>query len=279
MITLENIDFGYSRGVPLFTKLSLGVSDGGIYGLLGKNGAGKTSLLKIISGLVFAQTGVCRVFDQNPKDRSPNFLSELYLLPEDLYVPPMSAEDYCKCYAPFYPKFDSKIFTGIIKEFEISNNRLLTELSHGQKKKFLIAFGIATQARLFILDEPTNGLDIPSKTLFRQLLVTYFNENRTFIISTHQVHDIQNLIDHVILLDGGKIIFNHQTVEISKCFTFSRQVKEPQLDECLYYEKQLGGYSVIHENRGGEETEIDLEMLFNAVLSKNAVFENILNKQ
>ncbi len=279
MITLQSIDFGYPKSEALFSNLSLQIADGGIYGLLGKNGAGKTSLLKIVAGLVFAQSGDCRVFDENPKDRSPDFLSNLYLLPEDLYVPPMTAEEYCLSYAPFYPKFDTTIYQDVVKQFEIPSKKLLTEISYGQKKKLLIAFGLATQARLFILDEPTNGLDIPSKTLFRQLLATYFSEDRIFIISTHQVHDIQNLIDHVILLDSGQIIFNHQTLEIARRLTFSRQLSEPRLDECLYYEKQLGGYSMINENRGEQETEIDLEVLFNAVLVNRDSFEKILRKR
>ncbi len=279
MITLENINFGYPKSGELFANLSLNIADGGIYGLLGKNGAGKTSLLKIIAGLVFPRTGACSVFNYHSKDRMPEFLSELYLLPEDLYVPPMTAEEYYQCYASFYPNFDATIYADIIKKFEIPNGKLLTELSHGQKKKFLIAFGIATQAKLFILDEPTNGLDIPSKSLFRQMLATYFNEKRIFIISTHQVHDIENLIDHVILFEAGKILFNHPTKVIAQHFTFSRQVSEPGANECLYYEKQLGGYSTVQVNRDDHETEIDLEILFNAVLANSSAFEKILNNQ
>ena len=279
MINMQNITFGYQKSQTLFTDLSLQIPDGGIYGLLGKNGAGKTSLLKILSGLVFPQSGNCQVFDTAPKQRKPAFLADLYLLPEDLYVPPITAREYCQQYAPFYPKFDSAIYTDATKQFEIQENKLLTEMSHGQKKKFLIAFGIATKARLFILDEPTNGLDIPSKTLFRQMLATHFCDDRIFIISTHQVHDIQNLIDHIILLENGRIIFKHPTIELSQRLSFSRQTTEPRHDECLYYEEQLGGYIVINENRGQQETEIDLEVLFNALLTNSHTFEKVLKQR
>jgi ABC-2 type transport system ATP-binding protein len=279
MITLQNLSFSYPKSEGLFNNLSLQIPDGGIYGLLGKNGAGKTSLLKILAGLSFAQKGDCQVFNNNPSKRQPAFLADLYLLPEDLYVPPLTAHQYCQSYAPFYPKFDQAIYKDAAKQFKIPEHKVLTTLSHGQKKKFLIAFGIATKARLFILDEPTNGLDIPSKTLFRQLLATHFSDDRIFIISTHQVHDVQNLINDIILLDRGKIIFNHNTLKLSQRLTFTRQSVEPRLSECLYYEKQLGGYAVINENRGQQETEIDLEVLFNAILANRNGFEKILNQQ
>lgn len=277
MITIKNMSFGYSKSAALFKDLSLQIPEGGIYGLLGKNGVGKTTLLKILAGLVFPRAGECHVFDTLPRYRQPQFLAELYLLPEDLYVPRLTAAEYCQCYAPFYPRFDYPIYKDAAKQFEIPENKLLTEMSHGQKKKFLIAFGIATKARLFIMDEPTNGLDIPSKSLFSQLLATHFSQDRIFIISTHQVYDIQNLIDHVILLDNGDILFNHSTVEISKKLLLSRQSTEPRSDECLYFEKQLGSYSVIKENRGEQETEIDLVVLFNAILANTSAFNKIFN--
>ncbi|MDQ2994736.1 MAG: ABC transporter ATP-binding protein [Pseudomonadota bacterium] len=276
MITIQNIRFGYPKSATLFTDMSFAIKKGGIYGLLGKNGAGKTSLLKILSGLVFPQSGSCTVLDEVPSYRHPDFLANVYLLPEDLYVPPITAQEFCRCYAPFYSAFDNSIYQDAAKQFEIPDDKCLTEMSHGQKKKFLIAFGIATKARLFIMDEPTNGLDIPSKTLFRQLLATHFSDDRIFIISTHQVHDIQNLIDHIILLDCGNIIFNHAIVDVAQKLTFTRQTQQPEPQSCLYYEKQLGGYMVIAENTSTHETEIDLEVLFNALSTNTLAFEKLL---
>lgn len=279
MITIQDLNFQYRRGSNLFSDLSLRIPKGGIYGLLGKNGAGKTSLLKILSGLCFPRSGYCRVFDEDPVQRKPAFLSDLYLLPEDLHVPPVTPNQYCKRFGPFYKNFDLSLYEDAVKQFEVPTRQLLTKMSHGQKKKFLIAFGLATKARLFILDEPTNGLDIPSKALFRQLLVTHFSEDRIFIISTHQVHDVENLIDHVILLDSGKILFNHSTDEISQRLTFSAQSTEPSVDECLYYEKELGGYRVIAGSSGQQETEINLELLFNGILLNSLAFEEMLNQK
>lgn len=274
MINIENMNFGYNKSQLLFEALSLRIPKGGIYGLLGKNGVGKTTLLKILAGLRFPASGECRVLEAEPRKRQAEFLAELYLLPEDLYIPDMTGTEYCIVYAEFYPKFDHNLFQQVVKQFDISVEKLLPEMSHGQKKKFFIAFGIATQAKLFMMDEPTNGLDIPSKSLFRQMLATHFSEDRIFIISTHQVHDVQNLIDHVIMLDRGKIIFNQPTLEIGQRLTCARQTSEPKPHECLYYEKQIGGYLVMTENRG-EESEIDLELLFNAILSNPTAFTKI----
>ena len=278
MIAVQSVRFSYANSLPLFEDLSLQIPNGGIYGLLGKNGSGKTTLLKILAGLCFPQAGDCRVFDAEPAARNPNFLADLYILPEGLYVPALTAEKYCQCYAPFYPAFDAKMFDEVTKQFEIPHNRLLTQMSHGQKKKFLISFGLATNAKLFIMDEPTNGLDIPSKTLFRQLLAQHFSDERIFIISTHQIHDVQNLLNHIIMLEEGKIIFNQAAAEIALRLTCSRQTSEPRPGEYLYYEKKIGGYIVLSESRG-QESEIDLEVLFNALLTNPAAFKKIFDKE
>lgn len=144
---------------------------------------------------------------------------------------------------------------------------MLTNFSYGQKKKFLIAFGLATNCRLFILDEPTNGLDIPSKAQFRKLLASAITNERLFIISTHQVHDVENLIDSIVILDEGKIIFQQSLFEVTKTFAFINRQTEPELAECLYYEKHLGGYTAMIYNKNEQETNVDLEFLFNAILS------------
>ena len=168
-------------------------------------------------------------------------------------------------YAPFYPQFDSVFFTQCCTEFELSMQSLLTEFSHGQKKKFLIAFALATRCPLLILDEPTNGLDIPSKAQFKKLLAAAITDQQLVLISTHQVYDVKNLIDAVLILEGGKAVINATLTELSQRFTFSHQLHEPEVGSCLYYEKQLGGYIVVTHNTSGIESEIDLEILFNFI--------------
>jgi ABC-2 type transport system ATP-binding protein len=208
MIEINGLSFRYPKGDRLFENMNLSLPKGGVCGLLGKNGSGKTTLLKLIAGLIFPLEGDCRVDKQEPKLRNPSVLQEICFLSEDLYVPALKPNDYVKFYASFYPRFDKEFLEHCMKEFELPSNMLLTNFSYGQKKKFLIAFGLATHSRLFILDEPTNGLDIPSKTIFRKLLASAITDEKLFIISTHQVHDVERLIDEVVILDQGRIIFN-----------------------------------------------------------------------
>jgi ABC-2 type transport system ATP-binding protein len=267
MIKMTDLTFAYKNKLPLFSGLNMKISDGNIYGLLGKNGAGKTTLLKIICGLLFPQKGTCSVLAFTPSKRVPEMLQEIYFIPEEIYTPPLKISEYLKLYAPFYPRFDQQSFDQYIKTFELPRNDRLTSLSYGQKKKFLVAFGLATNCRLLILDEPTNGLDIPSKSQFRKLLAASLNEDRIIIISTHQVRDIGNLIDPIIILDEGNVIFNQSINDISRKLAVRLQKTEPGKDDVLYSEKTLGGYVVIDENRGESESNPDIELLFNAVIN------------
>jgi len=267
MIKITDLTFAYKNKPPLFSGLNLQISDGNIYGLLGKNGAGKTTLLKIICGLLFPQKGACSVLAFTPSKRVPEMLQEIYFIPEEIYTPPLKIDEYLKLFAPFYPHFDQQSFGQYIKTFNLPRNDRLTSLSYGQKKKFLVAFGLASNCRLLILDEPTNGLDIPSKSQFRKLLATSLSEDRIIIISTHQVRDIGNLIDPIVILDDGNVIFNQSIDDISRKLAVRLQKTEPGKNDVLYSEKTLGGYVVIDENRGESESNLDIELLFNAVIN------------
>ncbi len=278
MIKINNLSFGYNQSSNLFNNLSLSLEQGGICGLLGKNGSGKTSLLKVIAGLIFPSQGSCQVMGMAPQQRRPSFLQELYFLPEDIYAPPLTADDYVKFYAPFYPKFDQTLLQNCLQEFDLPRDKPLSNLSHGQKKKFLIAFGLATHCKLFILDEPSNGLDIPSKAQFRKLLASTISDERLFIISTHQVHDVENLIDTVVILDEGKIILQQKLFEIAKRLAIVQQQTEPNLNTCLYYEKHLAGYTVVTVNTNNQDTHMDLEILFNAILANKIRIQQIFTR-
>jgi ABC-2 type transport system ATP-binding protein len=267
MVAIRNLTFGY-RKEKLFSGLALELKPGSIHGLLGKNGVGKTTLLKLISGLRYPQDGECRVWDYVPQKRMPGMLEDLYLIPEEFFVPPMTMKTYEKIYASFYPRFDGEALGKYEGEFDLDVDKKLTELSYGQKKKFLLAFGLATNCRLFLLDEPTNGLDIPSKSQFRRVLASALTDDRIIIISTHQVRDMENLIDDIIILEDGKIVFNQYVHDISSRLTFTVDHELPETDEVIYAEKVLGGYMVVKENRSEEESRVELETLFNAVIAE-----------
>jgi ABC-2 type transport system ATP-binding protein len=264
MIEIKDMSFGYKKK-RLFSDLQLKLEPGNIYGLLGKNGAGKTTLLKIISGLRLAQQGSCRVLGMDPAGRPAHLMEEVCFISEILFVPSISPRLYEKLYAPLYPRFDSAAFHEYLKEFELDTEKKLSESSYGQKKKFLIAFGLASRCKVLLMDEPTNGLDIPSKSQFRRLLARAGATDQVILISTHQVRDMENLIDPIIILDDGRIIFQ-QPMHVASSRLVSRLEREEPTDNgVLFSEKTLGGYVVVRENRTGEETSLDLETLFNAV--------------
>lgn len=275
MIEINNLNFGYSKHKPLFKNMSMRLSNGHIYGLLGKNGAGKSTLLKNLAGLVYAQGGKLEVMGFNPAKRQPALLSQICFIPEEFYLPPVKIDSYLKANAPFYPSFDHQYLATLLKEFDIPVSNKLIDMSYGQKKKFIIAFGLATQAKLVIMDEPTNGLDIPSKAQFRKIMASALTDERCIIISTHQVRDLDNLIDTVIMLDENDVALKASVEEITTKLTFKR-VKE--IDESIFYaEPSLSGYNAVMPNYHHEESKLDMELLFNAILAEKTKFKPLFS--
>jgi ABC-2 type transport system ATP-binding protein len=277
MINLGNLNFSYSReGRPLFSNLNLHLPAGTLCGLLGANGAGKSTLLRLISGLSFPQGGQCNVLGWEPRQRTPEFLADMFLLPEEFQLPALLAGTYAKRFGSLYPRFDRVLFSRLLAELEIPEAQKLNVLSQGQKKKFLLAFGLATQARLFILDEPTNGLDIPAKSQFRRVLIDHFHTDRSFLISTHQVHDLQGLIDSVMVLANGEILL-HATVEALES-RLQITVEPMQPTDALYAQKTLEGFKVIRKNESSQESRLDLDLMFGLVTSRPAMVRELFGQ-
>ncbi len=268
MIEIKNLTFQYKKQDALFTDLNFEQTQGNIVGLLGKNGAGKSTLLYLISGLLKHQQGKLTVNGCKPFDRLPHFLSDLYMVSEEFSFPSIAIANYIQATAPLYPKFDYEKMNHILKEFELDKQKNLNKLSHGQRKKFLIAFALSTNCCLLILDEPTNGLDIPSKSLFRKILVSSVSDEQLVLISTHQVKDIETIIDTIVVLDDGKIVFNETVADISQQWQFKTVSSFSEIESAVYQEKCLGGHRIIQPANTMEETEIDIELLFNAIINK-----------
>lgn len=275
MIKVNDLNFGYSKQKLLFKDLSMQLKAGHIYGLLGKNGAGKSTLLKNIAGLVYATSGKIDVMGHDPAKRQPSLLRQICFIPEEFYLPSVKIDGYVKANAAFYPNFDHNYFSGLLTEFDIPVNQKLIDMSYGQKKKLIIAFGLATQAQLIIMDEPTNGLDIPSKAQFRKIMAAALTEDRCIIISTHQVRDLDNLIDTVIMLDESNIVLKASVEEITRKLCFKR-IKELD-DTVIYSEPSLLGYSALMPNYHDEESKLDMELLFNAVLAEKTKIKAAFN--
>ncbi len=267
MIHLQGISFGYGKQNLLFENLDLHLEPGHIYGLLGKNGAGKSSLLRLMVGLLFPKFGSIEVIGQMPKNRDPAFLQDVFFVPEEIYLPAVTVDQYAAMLAPFYPRFDESEFLRYIAEFEIPKGNKLTGMSFGQKKKVLIAFAMATNTKVLIMDEPTNGLDIPSKSQFRRIVSTALRPDRLMLISTHQVRDLDNLIDHIIIMDENKIVMQHSLEAVAERLYFGTKSHLENDAKVLYAEPSLRGYNAVTENVEHEESRVDLEQLFNAVMT------------
>lgn len=265
MIAIEDLYFSYPK-TDVFEGVSLKMNKGNIYGILGKNGTGKSTLLYTIAGLLFPQKGNIQVLGFKPADREPAFLQDIFLIPEEFHLPDIAIKDLVKYHSPFYPRFSAEEFHNNLKAFEIPDHTLL-KMSYGQKKKILISFGLACNVSLLLMDEPTNGLDIISKSQFRKVLVRSLSEDKCILISSHQVQDLTNLIDHIIILDNTKVILQESMQRISQKLAFKITADSLEVGTAFYSEQVLGGNSLVTINEEGEEANINLELLYKAIMA------------
>lgn len=264
-IKLDNVNFKY-RGSKkeVLNDICLEVKENRICGLLGKNGVGKSTMLYLIAGLLQPKSGSVKVGDIDSKLRKPEMLEEMFIVTEEFSLPGVTLMEYVKMNAPFYPNFSNETLLECLKEFELPSNLDLKELSMGQKKKVFISFALATGTKILLMDEPTNGLDIPSKAQFRKAVSRSMTDDRIIIISTHQVHDIEQLLDHVIILSNEGVLLDKTTEVIAEEYVF--EVRTPQdMDDVIYAEPSLQGNMVMAKRGDRPETQINLELLFNAV--------------
>lgn len=265
MISIANLHFAYRRK-PVFSGLDLELRPGHIYGLLGRNGMGKSTLLRSIAGFLFPQQGNIDVLGYAPRRRQPAFLQRVFLLPEDFYLPPMALERWVELYSTFYPRFDHALFRQAAAGFELGMDGRLDQMSYGQRKKALICFALATNAEVLLLDEPTNGLDIVGKGQFRKVMAGTVDENKCIVISTHQIKDLENLIDRVTIIDEGKILFDQTIDTISERLLFRLSYDPEEISSALYSEDSFRGNALLLPNTEGEASRPDLEMLYKAVM-------------
>ena len=269
MITLKELSFSYSRKKEVLDRINLEVGSGHICGLLGKNGEGKTTLLNLLSGQIFPDQGSCLVLEEIPSERNARFLQQIFLLPEEISMPEVTAIEYIKMYAPFYPTFRA-----CVESFEINLSDRLSKMSQGQRKKVAITLALAAHTPLLLMDEPTNGLDIPSKATFRRLVASLIDDNQTVIISTHQVRDLESLIDTVLILDQRQILLNKTLNEIGEKLYFGPLLPE---EKALYSEPTPQGTIGVTARDGKEETAVSLELLFNAAITYPKEIQRIMN--
>ena len=277
MVELNELNFSYGKE-NIFTNTNLTLKPGNLYGLLGLNGAGKSTLLKLIAGLLFAKSGKLNVLGHAPEKRVPSFLSKLFLLPENIVMPSITDKTYLSMFSPFYPRFDKDQFERLLNEFGVPRDQMLNTLSHGQQKKFALSFGLACNAELLILDEPSNGLDIPSKGLFRRLVAESLSEDQIFVVSTHQVKDIESLVDSLVILHEGQVLLNRTIEEIGSQVKISVNNLRPEASpHLLYSEQTIGGFANVWIDDQAPERQMDIELLFKAVIEKPMHFADLFS--
>ncbi len=213
MISIQNVTFGYRKHETVLNDFSLDFGQSGIYGLLGKNGTGKSTLLYLMMGLLRPQQGSVTVDGIDATLRRPEVLSEMFLVPEEYDLPAISLRQYVRAINPFYPRFSENLLKQCLANFEMGTDINLGALSMGQKKKVYMSVALAANTRYLLMDEPTNGLDILSKSQFRKAIIDGMNDEKTIIVSTHQVHDVELLLDHVCIIERNKVLLNEPLVE------------------------------------------------------------------
>ena len=275
MLKVEEMTFSYRRKEYLLNKLSFEITPGGVYGLLGKNGSGKSTLLYLMTGLMLPQIGRITIDGVSVGKRIPRLLQDLYLLPEEFDLPDVSIESYVKTNALFYPRFNREQFDNYLQIFELSPVNKLSQYSMGQKKKFIVSFALATNTRLLLMDEPTNGLDIPSKSQFRKAIALGMNDERSIIISTHQVRDLESMLDRVLILHDNTMLLNEDVVSITKKLEFIRATSKEDLQGCIYSTFTPDGFVGVRPNVNGVDTQVDFEVLFNGIISNPQAFSQI----
>ena len=269
MIEIKNMSFRYAGQRSLvFDHFNLRIEENKIYGLLGKNGTGKSTLLYLVAGLLRPTSGSVCCNSVAPSERRAETLREMFLVPEEFELPAMTLQRYVELNAPFYPRFSQERLETCLRDFELDTDLQLQSLSMGQKKKVFMSFALATNTKLLLMDEPTNGLDIPSKSQFRKTVAQNMSDDQTVIISTHQVHDVEALLDHILMMSQRELLLNASVQEIMDKYVFEyRPVDDGRA--VVYAEPTLQGNAVMALRQEGQaETQVNLELLFNAVANK-----------
>ena len=266
MIEIKDMSFKYAGQKSLvFDHFNLRIEENKIYGLLGKNGTGKSTLLYLVAGLLRPTAGAVSCDKVATYKRQAETLREMFLVPEEFELPAMTLKRFVELNAPFYPRFSQERLEACLRDFELETELQLQSLSMGQKKKVFMSFALATNTKLLLMDEPTNGLDIPSKSQFRKTVAQNMNDDQTIIISTHQVHDVEALLDHILMLNQRELLLNASVQEIMEKYVFEyRPVDDGRA--VVYAEPTLQGNAVMALRQEGQaETQVNLELLFNAV--------------
>ncbi|MCD8183593.1 MAG: ABC transporter ATP-binding protein [Bacteroides sp.] len=276
MIKIEKLSYGYKPKHPIFNDISLQIG-AGIYGLLGENGVGKTTLLHLFCGLLFPQQGTCLIDGENPALRRPELLARYFFLPEEMEMPAESIRQFARKHSVFYPFFSQRDFEQNLDELRVDGNQELSAISYGQQKKAMLAYVLALHTPLTLLDEPTNGLDISARQALKHIISRSVDEDSTLLISTHQAHDFENLLEHLIILGEGEVMLDQSIDDISERLLFVHTDSLPK--DSIYSEQSLQGYFSILPNTEGQENTPDIELLYKAILQEPEMIKELFKNR
>ena len=277
MLSIKDVTYGYAANYKVLSNFSLEFGEGGIYGLLGKNGTGKSTLLYLIMGLLHPNKGEVLYNGVDTRLRNPDIMSDMFIVPEEYNLPAISLKEYINSLRRFYPRFSEDTLKRCLDGFGMPLDVNLGALSMGQKKKVSMCMALAANTGLLLMDEPTNGLDIPSKSQFRKVVANSMTDDRTIIISTHQVRDVELLLDRLAVIDQNRVLLDATMGEISDKLRFVDVDRNSLSAEALYYEDSVHGHSaVMKKTADSSETCVNLELLFNALLADSKVINDVL---
>lgn len=277
MLKIDNISFGYRRNKSIIRNFNMTLQPGTVCGLLGKNGAGKSTLLYLICGLLKPDSGSIDFKGHNPIKHEVAFLEDVMIVPEEFSLPNMKLADYVRVNAPFYPNFNQSDMNDYLYMFDLDPEAHLGKCSMGQKKKAIISFALACNTSLLILDEPTNGLDISAKRAFRKAVAKNMTDEKCIIISTHQVLDVEKILDHVCIIDNNGVLLNTSMFEVSKHLSFRVTNDRELIENALMSFDAPGGASIVERATPDNETDVNLEMLFEFVESNRDLVKQIFS--
>lgn len=208
VIELKGLSKSYGK-VTAVDQVSFTIEENKIYGLLGRNGAGKTTIMHMISAQQFATSGDLKVFGEEPYENSRVLNQICFIKESQKYPDSFRVVDVLEVAKSLYPKWDHAYALALVEDFRLPLKRKIKKLSRGMLSSVGIIVGLASRAPLTIFDEPYLGLDAVARVLFYdRLLDDYAEHPRTVILSTHLIDEVSRLLEHVLVIDNGKLILN-----------------------------------------------------------------------
>lgn len=214
------------------------------------------------------------VMDESSQKRPPVLLEKIYYLPEEIDSPAVTAKAFGELKGAFYPQFDSNKLGDLLRLFDIPEDKLMHQMSYGQRKKAMIAIAMSSNAPILLMDEPTNGLDIPSKIRFREAVQGYANPQSMMIISTHQVRDLDEIMSHLLILQEGQILFQDSIRNIEQTFECYSSPSTMTDEQSLFMLKNGDIAHHIRKNKTGQPSPVHLETLISAFFEQPQAMKN-----